>query len=227
MTMYRSDLDSRPLLMAIQRLSYLPWHLLAGRPDPGLLMDKNAPPVAQWSGRYDGLADRYESIRQSLQGEAAGLLPAALRSLLDGSTSSGAAGREEKPSEDGESTSSPPDAASSEQSPAFLRALEAQHPVSNALRHAWATSRMETKVLVEGLAQLRLSSAAINEARQQRDGATTGASSEVEAAAVHTVLVARLMNGASSYALVANMFTVMKTMGKKLPEVSRTWGGRG
>ena len=198
-------------------ISYVPWHLLAGRPNPGLLIDKAGPPTAQWGGQYDDLAARYEAARKALQDEVGSLLPAALRSFVLGDAPASCSSRQGAGSAASDADGFDPD--------------DGDLSVPGALRHAWSTSRAETKSMVVVLARLRLSSAAVGEARRLReeggaDGAGRAAAAgsepfhDLEAAAAHVVGVARLTSGAEGGELVASMFTVMRTLGRKrLPEV--------
>ena len=234
LVMHRSDLELKPLLSAIARLSYIPWHMLAGRPGPGMLMGRGAPSPSQWSSQYDELAQRHDAARRRLQEEAEALLPLTLRELLLASPRAaddgGAAGEAQASSEPTSSSSNGDSGdASSEQNPAWLQALASQHSIPGALRHAWTSSRTNVKELIARLAMLRLSAAAVAEARRKRDGSKGGGGPpvgeaalvvlELEAAAANVVVVARLLSRAAGRDLVLQMYTVMRTLSKPLPQV--------
>lgn len=225
MAMHAFDLDSRQLMAAIKRLSYIPWHLLAGRPNPGLLMNRRAPPPSQWGGRYDDLAAQYEASRSSLQDEVESLLPAALRVFVSKAVPRGTPVG--IPSGDLEAGTG---------GEGILPNI--RHSIDTAVRHAWTTSRAETKAMVELMAGVRLTAAAAAEAWRLRDGADgdggepgsvevvdpgaegAGVSSELDAAAAHVVDVARLLKGAEGGAMVADMITVLRSLGRKrFPQV--------
>lgn len=228
--MHRSDLELKPLLSAIARLSYIPWHLLAGRPGPGMLMGRGAPSITQWSSQYDDLAQRHDAARRRLQEEAEALLPPTLRELLlaapRAADEDGAAGEAQAPSEPPSSSTSSSGNSPSEQQPAWLQALASQHSISGALRHAWTSSRTNVKELIMRLAMLRLSAAAVAEANRKRDGKggpPVGEAvlvvAELDAAAANVVVVARLLSRAAGRDLVLQMYTVMHTLSKPLPQV--------
>lgn len=111
--MHRCDLNMRPLIHAARELEGIPWHALAGRPNPGLLMARGssgkrqtagalaaavaagtAGPPAEWSGRYAELAEEYGGAVRRAVGEALHVLPGGFAALLSGGEVAGDAGAE-------------------------------------------------------------------------------------------------------------------------------------
>jgi hypothetical protein len=220
LVMHRSDLDVQGLLQACQHLSYLPWHMLAGRPDPGLLLGKPAPEVGAWTGQYDALASQHASLRRRIAAQAAAFLPAALKTLIGSTTVGGEAGQraeagggsDRKQDEGREGESPGPSAPSSDEQ------------LAEALRHTWTTARRPVKQLLAALVQNRLNAAAIRSAQLARAGGGLqdgpeheAAQAELQAAAMSTVLLTRLMPPAFGLAAVRQLFCIMRCLGQPLP----------